>query len=169
MLVIVDGLHVGSGGATKDYNPCGTTGAVPLQRLWQTGISLTAAGSFLHEGQHLHSKTDSGLCRRCDRESCSGFNSMVTVNCHEQQPLWLDNLEQLVKIAKDFDDHFFFSQFGAGIVAMCAVVDDSIHVKVKIVHKRGLANIGWLVEQGVSLAQPAVELRDSCAKQQLIT
>ena len=93
---------------------------------------------------------------------------MVTVDCHEQQPLWLDNLEQLVKIAKDFDDHFFFSQFGAGIVAMCAIVDDSIHVKVKVVHKRGLANIGWLVEQGISLAQPAVEFRDTCAKQHLI-
>ena len=167
-VVMCNGLQDGVCCAMKGDNQSGTVSAVPLQHLWQTGTSLTAAGSSLHVEQRLHSKhVDGRECRRCNREEYGGFISLVTVNCHEKQPLRLDNLEQLVKVAKKFDDHFFFSQLGARVISVCAIVDDSIHVKVKVVHKRGLSNIGWLVEQGISLAQPAVELWDACAKQHL--
>ena len=54
-MVICDDLQNGIC-LCKGDNPNGTTSAAPLQRLWQTGISLTAADSSLHEEQHLHSK-----------------------------------------------------------------------------------------------------------------
>lgn len=162
-LVVCNVCEVKSGCAHKGDNPSGTSTTRPLQHLWQSGISLTAADSFSHEEQHLHSRGAVACeCRRWDVEVGSGFPSAVTINCHEQQLLWLDNLEQLVKVAKDFDNHFLLSQLGSRIVAMRAVVDDSIHVKVEVVYKRGLANIGWLVEQGISLTQPTVKLRDAC-------
>ena len=87
---------------------------------------------------------------------------VLTINCHKQQPLWLYNLKQLVQVAKDLDDHFLLGKRGAWVISVCAVVNDAVHVQVQVVYERSFANIGWLVEQGVSFAQPSVELGDAC-------
>ena len=58
----------------------------------------------------------------------------VTINGHEKQPLWLHNLKKLVQVGEDFDNHFLFGELCAWIVAMRAVVYDTIHIQVEVVN-----------------------------------
>lgn len=53
---------------------------------------------------------------------------MLTINSHEQQSLWLYNLEQLVQVGENLDNHFVLGEFRAWVVAVCAVMYDTIHV-----------------------------------------
>lgn len=85
-----------------------------------------------------------------------------TINGHEKQSLWLDNLKQLVKVGEDLDDHLLLSQLGAWIVSVRTIMNDAIHIQVQVVDQRSFANIGWLIEQRISLAQPAIERRNAC-------
>lgn len=52
----------------------------------------------------------------------------LTINCHKEELLRLDNMEQLVEIAEYTHDHLVFSEFDLGVVAVCAVVYDAVHV-----------------------------------------
>ena len=54
--------------------------------------------------------------------------SDLTINSHEQQSLWLYNLEQLVQVGENLDNHFVLGEFRAWVVAVCAVMYDTIHV-----------------------------------------
>ena len=87
---------------------------------------------------------------------------MLTINGHKEQPLWLDNLKQLVKVGENLDYHLLLSELRARIIAVRTIVNDAVHVEVQIVNYRRFANISWLVEQRVSFAQPAIEFRNPC-------
>ena len=45
---------------------------------------------------------------------------------------------------------------------MCAIVDDAIHVQVKVVNNGYHRCPAWLIDERVPLTEPPVEFRDSC-------
>ena len=87
-----------------------------------------------------------------------------TVDSHEEQLLWLHDLDQLLQVRKDLDNHLRLCQPRAGVVAVRAVVDDAVHVQVQVVHDWHAGAGNGLVDERVALAEPAVKLWDACAR-----
>ncbi len=51
-----------------------------------------------------------------------------TVYGHEEQLLRLYNLEELLQIPKDLDDHLLLRDLPSRVIPVSAIVDDAIHV-----------------------------------------
>ena len=85
-----------------------------------------------------------------------------TVNGHEEKLLGLHDLEQLLQVVEHFDNHFCLCQFCAWIIAMRAIVDDPIHIQVQVVYFWHVGFCYGLIHEWVSLAQPSVELWNTC-------
>ena len=88
--------------------------------------------------------------------------SSLTVHGHEQQLLRLHDAEQLVQILEDPQDHLGFRHLGTRVVAVRAVVDDSVHVEVERVDLGDVRAEDGLVDERIALGEPAVELGDAC-------
>lgn len=74
----------------------------------------------------------------------------LTIYGHEQNLLRLDDLNQLLKVGKNLEHHGLLVIFDVSAVCMCAIMNDSIHVQVKIVDlRRTLCSCNLLIQQGV--------------------
>lgn len=68
-----------------------------------------------------------------------------TVNCHEEQLLRLDHVEEKFKIEKNVLENLLFCdpEVNIVIVGMRTVVDDAVHVQVEIVELGHLQEEIW--------------------------
>lgn len=74
----------------------------------------------------------------------------LTIYSHEQHLLRLDDLNQLLKVGENLEHHGLLVIFDVSAVCMCAVMNNPIHVQVKIVDlRRTLRCCNLLVQQGV--------------------
>lgn len=86
-----------------------------------------------------------------------------TVDSHEQELLRLSNADELVEVVEDFQNHVLLRQPDAALrIAMGAVVDHAVHVQVQVVDDRHDRAATRLVDERIPLAQPSVELGDTC-------
>ena len=56
-----------------------------------------------------------------------------TVYGKKEQPLWLNKVDKLVEVVKNLEQHFRLCGLAVWIVAVSAVVDDAVHVKVQVI------------------------------------
>ena len=100
-----------------------------------------------------HNTTADNVCTR----------GMRTIDGHEEQLLRLYDLEELLQIPKDLDDHLLLCDFPSGVVPVCAIVDDAIHVQVKVVDYWHVRFCYRLIYKRIPLTQPPVELWNTCS------
>ena len=94
---------------------------------------------------------------------CAWVARVHTVNGHEEQLLGLHDLEQLVQVVEDFNNHLRLRELRSRIIAMRTVVDDAVHVQVQVVNLGDVGLRNGLIDEGVPLAQPPVKLGDACS------
>ena len=82
---------------------------------------------------------------------------LLTINRSEQQLLGLHDLEELLKVLEDLDNHLVLRELYIRIVSMRAVVDDAIHVQVQVVDHGHMGAGYGLIDQRVPLTQPSVK------------
>lgn len=146
---------------------------VPLRATWQAHHSL--GGQLLgtpHAGKHardprlttgLHDEKlliyadpvvvthGLGHCLACSawltqQPSTALMSWKLTIDCHEQQLLGLDDLKQAVQVIEDAYNHLCLCELGIGVVSVGAVVDDAIHVQVQIVYHWDLRTVCGLIQ-----------------------
>jgi hypothetical protein len=86
----------------------------------------------------------------------------LTIYCSKEELLWLDDLEEPLYVGENLEDHLLFCQLNVRVIAMSTIVDDAVHVQVKVVDYGHLRACYGLVDQRIPLAEPAVEFGDSC-------
>lgn len=147
-------IHLGAGGTaciSDDHSIgtwsvfCGCIGAIWVKILWSRGAENIGE-----------------LCLKKQEEVCL-VEELLTINGSKEELLRLHDLEQPLDVGENLDDHLLLSQLHVGVVAMCAVVDDTVHVQVEVVHHRHVSAGYRLVDERVPLAQPSVELGDPCS------
>ena len=57
-----------------------------------------------------------------------------TVNSSKEKLLRLDDLEELLYVGEDLQDHLLLCELYIGVIAVCTVVNDAIHVQVEVVN-----------------------------------
>ena len=88
----------------------------------------------------------------------------LTVNCHQEQLLGLDDLKQAVQVVEDAYSHLCLHELGVGGVSVGAVVNAAIHVQVQVMVTGICAlSAGWF-QEGSPLAEPSADLGDACIR-----
>ncbi len=70
-------------------------------------------------------------------------------------------MEEFIKVGKDTHNHLIFRHFDVWVVAMCAIVDDAVHIEVEVVNDGDNGSPARLIDERVALAKPAVKFRDT--------
>ncbi len=71
-------------------------------------------------------------------------------------------MEKPVQVSEDAHYHLIFRELDVGVVAVRAVVDDAVHVQIKVIHDRHNRGPSRHVDQRVALAEPSIKLGDAC-------
>ena len=91
----------------------------------------------------------------------------ASVNGHEEDLSRLDLGEQVVDVGIDSEDHLFLGDpemhVSLGGRRMGTIVNDSIHVEVKIVERRDGIRGDKLGCKRIPLRDPSEEFRDTCS------
>jgi hypothetical protein len=84
------------------------------------------------------------------------------IDRHHKHFLRPDQVKNILYVPKYSKKHFGFCQSRIRVIAVCAVVNNAVHVKVQIVKLRNdnlMRKV--LIDEGIPLRKPPIKLRDS--------
>jgi hypothetical protein len=83
-----------------------------------------------------------------------------TIDSHEKSFSGLHNVEQILDVTKNIGNHLRFGEMNhLAVIRMSAVMNDTIHIQIKIVKDRAnILEIDGLVNERVALGKPSKEL-----------